>query len=47
MAEQNKDTREMPKIDLRPAGRGGPGMNARMNAEKPKNTLKTLSRVLK
>ena len=47
MAEQNKDTRELPKIDLRPAGRGGPGMNARMNAEKPKNTLKTLSRVLK
>lgn len=47
MAEQNKDTRELPKIDLRPAGRGGPGMNTRMNAEKPKNTLKTLSRVLK
>lgn len=44
MSEQ-KTPREMPKIELRP-GRGG-GMNARVNAEKPKNTGKTLMRLLK
>ena len=46
MAEQKNTPREMPKIELRP-GRGGGMMNARVNREKPKNTRKTLKRLLR
>ncbi len=50
MAEPNKNTNtnrsEPPRVNLRPGGgRGGPG--GRMNAEKPKNIGKSLSRLAK
>ena len=48
MAEQNKNAgrQEAPRVNFRPGGRGPGGpMGGRMNAEKPKNAGKTLSRL--
>ena len=48
MAEQNKNAgrQEAPRVSFRPGGRGPGGpMGGRMNAEKPKNAGKTLSRL--
>lgn len=48
MAEQNKNEgrQEAPRVNFRPGGRGPGGpMGGRMNAEKPKNAGKTLSRL--
>ncbi len=43
MANERKDS---PRVDLRPGPGGGRGpMNARLNAEKPKNGLKTVGRI--
>lgn len=49
MAERdNKNTAaQKPQIDFRPGGGGPRNMNARINGEKPKNTLKTLGRLFK
>jgi len=45
MANERK---EAPRVDFRPGPGGGRGpMNARLNAEKPKNGLKTLGRIFK
>lgn len=48
MAEQNKNAgrQEAPRVNFRPGGRGPGGpMGGRMNAEKPKNAGRTLSRL--
>ena len=48
MAEQNKNAgrQEAPRVNFRPGGRGPGGpMGGRINAEKPKNAGKTLSRL--
>lgn len=44
--DRKTDSRGTPQLDIRPGG-GGRGMNARINREKPKNTGKTLLRLLK
>lgn len=50
MAERDfgkNNAAQKPQIDFRPGGGGPRNMNARINGEKPKNTLKTLGRLFK